>query len=99
MTPYKTVWVRAGKQKKEEKKLLGRGKKLVDDPHQADLAELATLIETACNTLHEEGYDIISILPSVSGHSEKGVMSQGGYGFGFSITDGAVITARRRATE
>ena len=61
--------------------------------------ELATLIETACNTLHEEGYDIISILPSVSGHSEKGVMSQGGYGFGFSITDGAVITARRKATE
>ncbi|OZB17272.1 MAG: hypothetical protein B7X53_06765 [Hyphomonas sp. 34-62-18] len=99
MSQYKTVWVRAGKQKKEEKKLLGRGKKLVDDPHQADIAELATLIETACNSLHEEGYDIISILPSVSGHSEKGVMSQGGYGFGFSITDGAVITARRRTTE
>ncbi|ABI77400.1 conserved hypothetical protein [Hyphomonas neptunium ATCC 15444] len=99
MTPYKTVWVRAGKLKKEEKKLLGRGKKLVDDPHQADIAELATLIETACNTLHEEGYDIISILPSVSGHSEKGVMSQGGYGFGFSITDGAVITARRKTTD
>lgn len=99
MTPYKTVWVRAGKLKKEEKKLLGRGKKLVDDPHQADIGELAALIETACNALHEEGYDIISILPSVSGHSEKGVMSQGGYGFGFSITDGAVITARRKATE
>lgn len=99
MTPYKTVWVRAGKLKKEEKKLLGRGKKLVDDPHQVDIAELAALIETACNGLHEEGYDIISILPSVSGHSEKGVMSQGGYGFGFSITDGAVITARRRETD
>ena len=99
MSQYKTVWVRAGRLKKEEKKLLGRGKKLVDDPHQADIGELATLIETACNTLHEEGYDVISILPSVSGHSEKGVMSQGGYGFGFSITDGAVITARRRITE
>jgi|SynMetStandDraft_2_1070026.scaffolds.fasta_scaffold27928_2 hypothetical protein len=99
MSQYKTVWVRAGRLKKEEKKLLGRGKKLVDDPHQADIGELATLIETACNTLHEEGYDVISVLPSVSGHSEKGVMSQGGYGFGFSITDGAVITARRRTTE
>ncbi|WP_213270274.1 hypothetical protein [Hyphomonas sp.] len=99
MNQYKTVWVRAGRLKKEEKKLLGRGKKLVDDPHQADIGELATLIETACNTLHEEGYDVISVLPSVSGHSEKGVMSQGGYGFGFSITDGAVITARRRTTE
>jgi len=99
MSQYKTVWVRAGRLKKEEKKLLGRGKKLVDDPHQADIAELATLIETACNGLHEEGYDVISVLPSVSGHSEKGVMSQGGYGFGFSITDGAVITARRRTTE
>lgn len=99
MSQYRTVWVRAGRLKKEEKKLLGRGKKLVDDPHQADISELATLIETACNTLHEEGYDVISILPSVSGHSEKGVMSQGGYGFGFSITDGAVITARRRTTK
>lgn len=99
MSHYKTVWVRAGRQKKEEKKLLGRGKKLVDDPHQANLAELSALIEAACNSLHEEGYDIISILPSVSGHSEKGVMSQGGYGFGFSITDGAVITARLRSTD
>lgn len=99
MSHYKTVWVRAGRQKKEEKKLLGRGKKLVDDPHHADLAELSTLIEAACNSLHEEGYDIISVLPSVSGHSEKGVMSQGGYGFGFSITDGAVITARLRSTD
>lgn len=96
MSEYKTVWVRAGRQKKEEKKLLGRGIKLVDDPHQADIAELATLIETACNGLHEEGYDVISILSSVSGHSEKGVISQGGYGIGFSVTDGAVITARRK---
>lgn len=96
MSEYKSVSVRAGRQKKEEKKLLGRGMKLVDDPHQADIADLAAQIETVCNRLHEEGYDVISILPSVSGHSEKGVISQGGYGFGFSVTDGAVITARRR---
>ncbi|MBK8197463.1 MAG: hypothetical protein IPK75_03760 [Acidobacteria bacterium] len=96
MSEYKSVSVRAGRQKKEEKKLLGRGMKLVDDPHQADIADLAAQIEAACNRLHEEGYDVISILPSVSGHSEKGVISQGGYGFGFSVTDGAVITARRR---
>ncbi|MFN7055420.1 hypothetical protein [Hyphomonas sp.] len=99
MGEYKTVWVRAGRQKKEEKKLLGRGKKLVDDPHHADIAGLSAQIEAACNTLHEEGYEVISILPSVSGHSEKGVMHQGGYGFGYSITDGAVITARRRPAE
>lgn len=99
MSEYKTVWVRAGRQKKEEKRLLGKGKKLVDDPHQADITGLAALIETACNDLHADGYDVISILPSVSGHSEKGVMSQGGYGFGYSITDGAVITARRRPTD
>jgi hypothetical protein len=98
MSEYKSVWVRAGRQKKEEKKLLGRGMKLIDDPHQADLADLSAQIETACNSLHEEGYDVISIFPSVSGHSEKGVISQGGYGFGFSVTDGAVITARRRAS-
>ncbi|MBA3068828.1 MAG: hypothetical protein FP825_10135 [Hyphomonas sp.] len=98
MSEYKSVWVRAGRQKKEEKKLLGRGMKLIDDPHQADLADLSAQIETACNSLHKEGYDVISILPSVSGHSEKGVISQGGYGFGFSVTDGVVITARRRAS-
>jgi hypothetical protein len=97
MSEYKSVSVRTGRQKREEKKLLGRGTKLVDAPHQADIADLAAQIEAACNTLHEEGYDVISILPSVSGHSEKGALNQGGYGFGFSVTDGAVITARRRA--
>lgn len=96
MSEYKSVWVRAGRQKKEEKKFLGRGTKLVDEPHQADIAEFSAAIETSCNTLHQEGYDVISILPSISGHSEKGAINQGGYGFGFSITDGAVITARRR---
>ena len=98
MREYKSVFVRAGRLKKEEKKMLGRGMKLVDDPQQADLSDLSSQIETACNRLHEEGYDVISILPSVGGHSEKGVVNQGGYGFGFSVTDGAVITARRRAS-
>jgi hypothetical protein len=96
MSEFKSVWVRAGRQKKEEKKFLGRGMKLVDDPHQADIAELSAGIEAACNRLHEEGYDVISILPSVSGHSEKGPINQGGFGFGYSVTDGAIITARRR---
>lgn len=96
MSEYKSVWVRTGRQKREEKKMLGRGTKLVDEPHQADIADLAAQIEIACNTLNDEGYDVISILPSVSGHSEKGPLNQGGYGFGFSVTDGAVITARRR---
>jgi len=96
MSEYKSVWIRCGKQKKEERKLLGRGTKFVEDPHQADIADLSAQIETACNRLHEEGYDVISVIPSVSGHSEKGVVNQGGFGFGFSITDGAVITARRR---
>lgn len=96
MNEYKTVWVRAGRQKKEERKLLGRGVKLVEDPQQADIAGLSSLIEAACNDLHGQGYDIISVMPCLSGHSEKGVMNQGGYGFGYSITDGAVITARRR---
>lgn len=97
MSEYKSVSVRTGRLKKEEKKLLGRGMKLVDDPQQADIADLAARIEAACNELHNEGYDVISILPSVGGHSEKGAVNQGGYGFGFSVTDGAVITARRRA--
>lgn len=96
MKEYRTVWVRAGRQKKEERRLLGRGTKLTEDPSQADISQLSDLIEAACNDLHSEGYDIISILPSVSGHAEKGVMNQGGYGFGYSITDGALITGRLR---
>jgi hypothetical protein len=99
MGEYKTVWVRSGRQKKEERKLLGRGKKLVDDPHNGDIAGLSTQIEAACNALHKEGYEVFSILPCVSGHSEKGVMNQGGYGFGYSFTDSAVITARRRPAQ
>lgn len=97
MSEYRTVWVRAGRHMKEEKKLLGKGKKHIEDPKAADLADLSAQIEDACNRLHEEGYDVISILPSVGGHSERGAINQGGYGFGYSVTDGAVITARRRA--
>ena len=47
MSEYKSVWVRTGRQKKEEKKLLGRGVKLVDDPHQADIADLSAQVEMA----------------------------------------------------
>ncbi|MES1927452.1 hypothetical protein [Salinisphaera sp. T31B1] len=59
-------------------------------------------IEDACNSMAEAGYEVISIMPIIRGAyswRERGVSSvlaglAGGYGYGYSYTDGAVITAR-----
>ena len=59
-------------------------------------------IEDACNTMAEAGYEVISIMPIIRGAyswRERGVSSvlaglAGGYGYGYSYTDGAVVPAR-----
>lgn len=64
----------------------------------------ASSIEDACNRLADAGYEVHSILPVIRGAynwHERGVSSalsgvSGGYGYGYSFTDGAVITGRLR---
>jgi hypothetical protein len=47
-----------------------------------DLNQLGVDIRSTCNGIHQEGYDIISILPITHGHYEDG----------WSRTKGVVIT-------
>lgn len=66
-----------------------------------DLASFGHLVELACNELHEEGYDVISINPVLrgmhmheynSGSLRKGTGRAGwGYGYGYSLTAAFVI--------
>lgn len=96
LSEYVTRWVSAGPARTEEKRLLGRGTKTKEDPQNVDRAGLAAEIEAVCNALHDEGYDIVSVFPTLRGHSASGMTANGGWGYGFSVTDGAIITARRR---
>ena len=70
--------------------------------------DFASSIEDACNRLADAGYEVHSILPVIRGDynwASRGVETQpfqtpanvaGGYGYGYSYTDGAVITGRLR---
>lgn len=76
---------------------------------EIDAEDFAKRISEACNGLHEEGYDIISMNPvlrGVYGHNHNaGVMEDGtglggwGYGFGYSLTDSMVIIGKLRPDE
>lgn len=76
---------------------------------EVDVDDFGQRIAIACNDLHEEGYDVISINPvlrGVYGHNHNaGVIEDGtglggwGYGFGYSITDSVVIVGKLRPDE
>lgn len=111
---YLTTWVRAGWQKDRKDKILGKGEKVVgEDPAFVDRDELSELIQKTCNQFDAEGYEIISIFPTLRGYAKYDSKTKVGrdnpiipettyawgygWGYGFSVTDGAIITARRRA--
>ena len=66
-------------------------------------------IEDACNQLHDQGYNVLSITPVVRGaHQHQystGKQTKGtgpgafGFGYGFSLTDSVVILGRKRTME
>ena len=66
--------------------------------------ELGISVETACNDLADEGYEVISITPILrgvhahqysSGGLKKGTGTGGfGYGYGYSLTDSLLIVGR-----
>lgn len=76
---------------------------------EVDAVDFAKRITVACNDLHDEGYDVISMQPvlrGVYGHNHNaGVMEDGtglggwGYGFGYSITDSMIIIGKLRPDE
>lgn len=73
---------------------------------QVDQAALSKMIESSCNRLDEEGYDVISVLPVQEGgygynsHAMSlrtaNASTGWGYGYGYSFTRGAIITGKRR---
>jgi hypothetical protein len=62
------------------------------------LRQMADFLERCCNDLHEAGYDVISIMPVVSGRtSYMDTNSEREYpGHGYSVTDGLIVTGRLR---
>lgn len=66
--------------------------------------EAAQSVEDACNTLHNDGYEVISITPILrgvhahqysSGGLKKGTGTGGfGFGYGYSLTDSLLIVGR-----
>jgi len=76
---------------------------------EVDVDDFAKRIAIACNDLHEDGYDVVSVNPvlrGVYGHNHNaGVMEDGtglggwGYGFGYSITDSVIIVGKLRPDE
>ena len=89
MSEYRTLWIEAVLELKERKKAIGDGTVTEPDKYQIDSQKLASDIEHACNAADEEGYEIISILPIDRGRE---YMSS----FGYSITDGVILTARKK---
>lgn len=69
---------------------------------QIDIEGFSQKIMNACNTLSDEGYDIVHVSDIIAGKyqfdtKERTQMDGGwawGYGYGYSITDGVVITAK-----
>ncbi|MDW8288553.1 MAG: hypothetical protein RMJ89_10820 [Flammeovirgaceae bacterium] len=82
---YKTVFVKAKKEARRSTFDRLRSVKIIGDKTAEEVTE-------ALNQLHEEGYEIISVAPVSSGSSSN----VGTGGWGFSYTDGILITGRKR---
>lgn len=68
-----------------------------------DIEDFSKRITDACNNLHEDGYDVLSIISTIDGrynyNTSAGPMGQAGgygwgYGYGYSVTDAVVIIAK-----
>ncbi len=63
-----------------------------------DLDALSRNIDIACRELYIKGYEVISITQAISGVGANTILGRGtaGAGWGYSFTNGAVITAKKR---
>ncbi|PHR57460.1 MAG: hypothetical protein COA43_12245 [Robiginitomaculum sp.] len=88
---YVTRWIKVGPLETEKKNFLIKGTHTVKDEHFGAIDDLAFEIARVCNELDAEGYDVISVLPTVRGKSQASTQA----GYGYSVSDGAIITAKR----
>ncbi len=60
---------------------------------EVDGDQLAQDVEDVCNTFIQDGYEIVSITPVISGSNnyKNGV----GFGYGFGYTSGVVVVAKK----
>ncbi|PHR91304.1 MAG: hypothetical protein COA69_12395 [Robiginitomaculum sp.] len=88
---YVTLWIKIGASATEKKIPFTKVMRTVVDPRFVAREDLADAIADACNELDAQGYDVISIMPTLRGEAK--VSGQSAYGY--SVTDGALITAKR----
>lgn len=88
---YVTLWIKIGASATEKKIPFTKVTRTVVDPHFVAREDLADAIAEACNELDAQGYDVISIMPTLRGESK----ASGQAAYGYSVTDGAIITAKR----
>ena len=84
-----TASIRVGSETEKKDGFFGREKNVT---HRGfcSISELSNEINTTCNNMHVDGYDVISIMPITRGDWSD--WNDGGYGF--SVTDGVIITAK-----
>ncbi len=87
---YATRHIQVGASATEKKIPFIKNTRTVTDPHSVAREDLADAIAEVCNELDEQGYEVISVFPTIGGVSKATTHS----GYGYSVTDGAVITAR-----
>lgn len=63
---------------------------------RARLQQMAEHLERCCNDLDAAGYEVISIVPIVSGRTGHSQQMYNPAGHGYSVTDGLVVTGRLR---
>ena len=86
---YITASIRVGSESEKKDAFFG-GKKEVTYRAYCALSNLSESIENTCNNMSADGYEIIPIVPIIRGDWSE--WNDGGYGF--SVTDGVVITAK-----
>ncbi len=90
LAKYVTRHIKVGASETEKKIPFIKNTRTVSDPHFVAREDLADGIAEVCNDLAEQGYEVISVFPTIGGVSKATTQS----GYGYSVTDGAVITAR-----
>lgn len=88
---YITRWIQIGADVTEKKIPFLKTTRTVTDQHFVAREDLAQAIENVCNELADQGYEVVSIFPTLRGESTATPRS----GYGYSVTDGAIITAKK----
>ncbi len=90
LAKYVTRHIKVGASETEKKIPFIKNTRTVSDLHFVAREDLGDAIAQACNELDALGYVVISVFPTIGGVSKATTHS----GYGYSVTDGAVITAR-----